>query len=231
LSDKTVDMSGEGMNLVQVYNNVSHWDTFANRAALGTKADLREVGDGWLVKSDKQGEVGVAWEYRVYEHMIGLDLPIVPDCDLGEGVFGYPDSILLRKIDNGATLRDYFAAFLDGLMPLELLVDLAKATSDILCEFWEAGYTHRDLHSRNIVVGLNSLGTGWQPYLIDFSTTTHGSQLEEYCYAYGLILAEMHDQANDWNFLSEDLWAMVEGIEPPDGFHLVMGALNSRLPF
>lgn len=226
-----VDMSGAGMNLVQVYNNVSHWDTFANRAALGTKADLREVGDGWLIKSDKQGEVGVAWEYRVYEHMIGLDLPIVPDCDLEEGVFGYPDSILLRKIDNGATLRDYFAAFLDGLMPLELLVDLAKATSDILCEFWEAGYTHRDLHSRNIVVGLNSLGTDWQPYLIDFSTTTHEEQLEEYCQIYGLILAEMHDQANDWNFLSEDLWGLVEGIEPPDDFHLVMGALNSRLPF
>jgi tRNA A-37 threonylcarbamoyl transferase component Bud32 len=104
-----------------------------------------------------------------------------------------------------------------------------EVTSKLLADFWEAGYTHRDLHPRNIVVGLNSEGTAWQPYIIDFSSSTHEEQLEEYCYAEGLILAEMATQADDWEVLQEELWALVD--EPPEDFAQLMHALALELPF
>jgi hypothetical protein len=217
------------MDLIDVYHTVSSLESFAVRAARGNRGNLRLSGDSWLIKRDKPGEYGVAWEYQVYTHLQRQQLALAPLCELESGVFDHPDSICLRLISNGETLRDYIEAYLDGLIPADPLISLMELTSKLLADFWEAGYTHRDLHPRNIVVGLNSEGTAWQPYIIDFSSSTHEEQLEEYCYAEGLILAEMATQADDWEVLQEELWALVD--EPPEDFTQLMHALALELPF
>ena len=204
-SGRNDDMDEIAMELMAVYNLVSYKDTFATRAARGQMGDLSEAGDGWLQKSDKVGEQGVAWEYQVYAKLADDGLDLAPECSLNDGVFGHPDSILIRKVNNGATLRDYIEAYLEGVIPSAPLLQLAEATSELLHNFWEAGYTHRDLHPRNIVVGLNKLGAGWRPYIIDFSSSTHESQEEEFAYKETRIRAEMSTQAQDWETLTEEI--------------------------
>jgi serine/threonine protein kinase len=216
------------MDLLSVYNRISAAEVFATRAARGSMGNLQLTGEGWLIKTDKLGiDVGVEWEYQVYEHMQNRELNLAPECSIEEGVWGYPSSIMLKTINNGATLRDYIEAFLVGLIPAEPLISLMETTSQLLSDFWENGYTHRDLHPRNIVIGLNKKGDAWRPYIIDFSSSTHESQLEEYCYEQALILEEMSLQEDDLATLKEEIWELVD--EPPKDFHKVMKALEANI--
>lgn len=215
------------MDLMATYNKVSYLNTFQSRAAEGNRGNLSEAGDGWLLKSDKMGEDGVSWEYQVYAHIQAQGLDVAPECAVEEGVFGYPSTILIRKVNNGATLRDYIEAYLDGIIAKEPLLQLSLATSELLRDFWEAGYTHRDLHARNIVVGLNRLGKGWRPYLIDFSSSTHESQEEEFAYKEATIRAEMSSQADDWETLQEEILILARNPEDLYEFLSILGTYIS----
>lgn len=217
------------MDLINVYNIVAEREVFASRAARGNKGTLKMTGENWIIKTDKAGENGVAWEYQVYDHMHqwGLAGVLAPECALEEGVWGHPSSFIIEKINNGATLRDYIEAYLDGLIPCEPLVALMEATSQLLSDFWGNGYTHRDLHPRNIVIGLNRKGDAWRPYIIDFSSSTHESQLEEFCYEEALIIEEMATQEDDLETLKEEIWELVD--EPPKDFYQIMKALEANI--
>lgn len=159
------------MEKLGLYNRVCQWRPFHERASEGTMSTVVEAGDGWLMKSDNVGEELVEREFQILLALQGSDL--VPDVDEEEGVFGYPDSFLIKRINNGASLGEYLRFFLTGDMDEVFLWEIFEATAEKINEFHSKGYVHGDLHDRNIVVGMNKGCTLFVPYLIDFGFSFH----------------------------------------------------------
>ena len=146
---KSVSKSVYNFNL-DIYQKVSGKDTFAIRAAFGHKSTLSLFGEDVVVKKDLPGDDLISWEYQIYELLEGLDL--APKCYLEEGTdYG----LHLEKINSGAAFEDYIIAFLQGEIPEKIMIEIFSKVGTVLNSFWEEGFTHRDLHLRNLVVGLD----------------------------------------------------------------------------
>lgn len=211
-------------NFLKIYNEISYLEKFADRASRGSMGEILETGEGWLLKTDKSGIEGCRMEHYIYEHMQSQGHQFAPECALEMSeITTYPGTIVIKKINNGATLRDYIEAYLNGLIPAKVTKALMESTGKLLKDFWEKGYTHRDLHPRNIVVGLNKKGDQWKPYLIDFSTTTHESQEEQFKLLYNWQ-EELATQKDDIDTLIEEIRELVD--EPPSDFEEVLASLN-----
>jgi tRNA A-37 threonylcarbamoyl transferase component Bud32 len=158
-------------DILDVYQQISHNKTFRERANVGTRGDLIELENHQIIKADKVGEQSTAWEFQV---LIALEsLGITPKPVQEKGIFGYPDTFQMEKIDNGATFQEYLEAFLLGNYTPTVFINLCRAIGQMLNKFWEAGWVHGDLHGDNIVIDIDSDQLVWMPYLIDFGTTFH----------------------------------------------------------
>lgn len=160
------------MDKLVVYNLVCQWRSFHERAQEGTMSTVLEAGDGWLIKSDLKGEELVEREFQVLLALQGTGL--VPDVDEEEGVFGYPSSFLIKRVNNGATLGEYLRYFLSGAsMNKAILWEVFEATAEKINAFHKLGFVHADLHDRNVVVGMDKGCTQFIPAIIDFGFSFH----------------------------------------------------------
>jgi tRNA A-37 threonylcarbamoyl transferase component Bud32 len=97
---------------------------------------------------------------------------ITPLCDLDEGVFGYPDSIVISRLDECAPLYEYAWECGDnGAMTQQLWMELCVEIGKTIRRFHDAGFIHHDLHAGNMVVEIKK--GRWKPFLIDFGTASH----------------------------------------------------------
>lgn len=160
------------------YNAILDLRSFAERAAEGTQSTLKfDPATGWITKTDLTGgERFVGHEFSVYQRLDGLG--VAPEADLSEGVFGEPESIRVRKINNGGTLEEYAFAYLSGLIDEATWLEICIDVRDVLNTFWQEGWVHGDLHARNIVLELCENGF-WQAFLIDFAVTINLSSVED----------------------------------------------------
>ena len=62
--------------------------------------------------------MSVVREFIISEHLRGT--AVVPQVDLGEGLYGYPLSFQMEKINNGGTLQDWLE--FHSLSPIPRLV-------------------------------------------------------------------------------------------------------------
>lgn len=83
---------------LQIYERVSQAGSFASRAGRGTMSVVRE--------------------FIITEHLRGTG--VVPQVDLDEGLYGYPLSFQMEKINNGGTLQDWLE--FHSLSPIPRLV-------------------------------------------------------------------------------------------------------------
>ena len=91
-------MTSADLTPQQVYHQVSQAGSFASRAGRGTMSVVRE--------------------FIISEHLRGT--AVVPQVDLGEGLYGYPLSFQMEKINNGGTLQDWLE--FHSLSPIPRLV-------------------------------------------------------------------------------------------------------------
>lgn len=159
----TISISADDM--LETYNYVSQRETAASRYKRGQCAFLREAGDGWLQKSDKSGFELIEHEFEVLLEL--QDSGLVPKIDEDEGIFGYPASFYIKKIDNAATVGDYCEVFLAGEISKDAFFPLMEAVGELMTAFWDLGWVHGDLNQNNIVIGMTKGGRSWRPYIID----------------------------------------------------------------
>ena len=177
-----------------IYGRVILMRSIADRLGDGNNADLFMFCTGWLRKIDKPGvHPQVAHEYAIYEQLdlAGLCGKIVPRCDFERGIFGYPDSIVISRIDDCATLYEYAMQVNLGAMQEPLWLELCKAVGRVIQQFHQADFTHCDLHAGNIVIELHDYE--WYPFLIDFGVSDHPAVELHYPPVDEAILEQDHD--------------------------------------
>lgn len=186
-----------------LYTKIANRESIKTRLDRGTCATLVQAGDDWLVKEDAPGEQGVAWEYQVYSHIgdKGLLGDIVPEVALEEG----DETLFIKKINNAATLADYVAGYQEGLLPLDVLKCLFKQVGEVVARFHESGYVHGDLHSRNIVIGMDRKCAHFRAYLIDLASAYHAELEEEFCEYWMYIQEELYTPEDDLRYLEEHI--------------------------
>ena len=213
------------------YNLVAGLATVPSRAKRGMCGILTLEGnwDGhnWLSKRDQEGAPvdpkGRPLIYREWQFLCKLQgTGLVPVVDtesspLDNGMF------YIECINNAATVGDYVSAYLDGLIPIEVVKDILTLTQKSVEEFHSLGFIHNDLHGNNVVVGHDR--QGWRVYIIDVALSTFDGHMPQWLDdTFSLCnLAE-----EDFVYLSEDLSALGEGCSDPtrvDELNLLLSRL------
>ncbi len=164
------------VNFLKSYNLISEQEVFVRRSEKGKNSKILLTGNQYIIKSDLEilpSNQGVSREFQIYSITNKLHLHFIPKCNLESDVFDNPKSIIIKKINNGATLVEYIQGFLEGIVPLYDLQELFKSINARINHFWQLGFIHGDLTPRNICIGINFGGTEWNPYLIDFDKTIY----------------------------------------------------------
>jgi len=164
------------VNFLKSYNLISEQEVFVRRSEKGKNSKILLTGNQYIIKSDLEilpSNQGVSREFQIYSITNKLHLHFIPKCNLESDVFDNPKSIIIKKINNGATLVEYIQGFLEGIVPLYDLQELFKSINARINHFWQLGFIHGDLTPRNICIGINFGGTEWNPYLIDFDKTVY----------------------------------------------------------
>jgi hypothetical protein len=207
------------MTTLAEYNRVATAESFASRASRGTMSLVRELDDGIVEKSDRPDDVPlVAREFIITDHLVTSG--VVPRVDVNEGLYGYPVSFQMEKINNGGTLQDWLQAHAEQAMDRDLWDQLLTRLQRNIRQVWEHGVIHGDLHVRNVVIGLDQAGKQLEPIVIDFGV----SQLNEdtllaLAHGYGLrdevadsqgwfkrqVAERYDDPADERDFLVADL--------------------------
>jgi hypothetical protein len=195
----------EGVSAMRkVYAAICAARTLIERLDDGGNATLKPWATGWLAKSDRIGvEPQVAYEYEIYKALEaeGLAGVVTPECLLEEGVFGYPDTIIISQINMGASIGEYAEAYLAGQMPAELWLDLCQKTGEVINTFHDGDFVHCDLHCGNVVIEITVDGE-WRPVLIDFGVSSFPKELE---YPYALNNYNVLNPQSDIPFL---VWSL-----------------------
>jgi serine/threonine protein kinase len=157
-------------HLDNLYSAIFASNTFASRAQRGQNANVIDLGDGWVKKSDKSGSVPLAArEYAIMAYLdYERDTGVTPKIDVESGFDN--GSFIMEKINNGSTLEDWFISLQDNPYTADVLPLLLNKIHDKLVTMWEAGVVHGDLHCNNIVVGRTNSKSGLilEPKIIDF---------------------------------------------------------------
>jgi tRNA A-37 threonylcarbamoyl transferase component Bud32 len=153
------------------YQQVSTADIFANRANRGENADVRETDEGMVEKSDKKGKPPILpREFIITDYL--RNTGVVPKVDVDTGLYGYPLTFQMEKINNGASLQDwlYFYAQRDNgiYIPKDLIAEILDKTAIGIKKIWDEGVIHGDLHLNNIIIGENKDNHMIDPRIIDF---------------------------------------------------------------
>jgi hypothetical protein len=184
------------MSILDEYRRVTQADTFANRAGRGTMSLVRELDDGIVEKSDRPDDVPlVAREFIITDYLATTS--VVPRVDVDEGLYGFPLSFQMQKINNGGTLQDWMQAHAQQAMPRDLWAQLFKRLQHNIRRVWDLGIIHGDLHVRNVVIGLDEAEKALEPIVIDFGV----AQLEEQSLlslAHGYGLRDEVGESQSW---------------------------------
>ena len=181
-----------------VYLAVLNSETTGARLARGTQSTITPADNsGWIEKRDGLGTPPqVEWEtevYRLLQELGGEDLAPEFDSEAGD-----EDSLVLRLVNNAASLEDYAVLFATQPYATAVWVGLCESVGRLIAQFHELGFVHTDLHYGNVVVGLEE-GV-FRPYLIDFGITQHAD-----LGAYPHALAVEPDEDSDLERLDESL--------------------------
>lgn len=194
------------LDMQKIYSKVCGTRAINSRFADATRGLVELEKMGWVRKTYPLGsDESIEWEFRCLGELQGLG--IVPELDEDEGWDG---GIVMECIDFGAGLFEYVQGYFLGIVDGESLEEIFRATRVVLEEFWEAGWTHGDLHTRNIVVGLGE--KGWQAFIIDFSHSYSEENRAEFAEMYCLIEEELPGAEGDEEFLKSDLWLIHDSI-------------------
>jgi len=179
-----------------VYHQVSQAGSFASRAGRGTMSLVRELDDGVVQKSDRRDEIPlVAREFIITEHL--RDTGVAPLIDVDEGLYGYPLSFQMEKINNGGTLQDWLEFHSQSPIPRAVWAEIFQGVSDGIRAVWAAGVLQGDLHVRNVVIGTDPSGRQLKPHIIDFGV----SVLDEVPFealAHSLGLPDVVAESQQW---------------------------------
>jgi hypothetical protein len=181
---------------LQIYELVSQASSFASRAGRGTMSVVRELDDGVVEKSDRRDELPlVAREFIITEHLRGTG--VVPQVDIDEGLYGYPLSFQMEKINNGGTLQDWLE--FHSLSPIPRLVweEIFQGVTEGIRAVWAAGVLQGDLHVRNVVIGTDPSGRRLRPHIIDFGVAVMDEELFE-ALAHSLGLPDVVAESQHW---------------------------------
>ena len=153
------------------YTQISSADTFANRANRGRNADVRETDEGMIEKSDKKGKPPlISREFIITDYL--RNTGVVPKVDVDSGLYGYPLTFQMEKINNGASLQDwlyFYAQRESGIyVPKEVIAEILDKTAEGIKQIWEQGVIHGDLHLNNIIIGQKQGTQMLDPRIIDF---------------------------------------------------------------
>lgn len=83
------------------------------------------------------------------------------------------DTIVMEEIFYGTPFEEVFDLAQRKELPKFLVRHLLDLLSGVLENFWELGFSHNDLHGRNVLVGIDQQGK-WRVWLIDFGTSELG---------------------------------------------------------
>lgn len=160
-------MTSADLTPLQVYHQVSQAGSFASRAGQGTMSVVRELDDGMVEKSDRRDELPlVAREFILTEHLRGTG--VVPQVDVDAGLYGYPLSFQMEKINNGGTLKDWLEFHSHSPIPRAVWAEIFQGVSEGIQAVWAEGVLQGDLHVRNVVIGTDPSGRRLKPHIIDF---------------------------------------------------------------
>lgn len=153
------------------YQQVSAADVFANRANRGENADVRETDEGMVEKSDKKGKPPlISREFIITDYL--RNTGVVPKVDVDTGLYGYPLTFQMEKINNGASLQDwlyFYSQRESGIyVPKDIIAEILDKTAEGIKKIWDQGVIHGDLHLNNIVIGEKQDTQMLDPRIIDF---------------------------------------------------------------
>ena len=181
---------------LEIYHQVSQAGSFASRASRGTMAVVRELDDGRVEKSDRRDELPlVAREFILTEHLRSTG--VVPLIDVDEGLYGYPLSFQMEKINNGGTLQDWLEFHSRTPIPRDVWAEIFQGVSQGIQAVWAAGVLQGDLHVRNVVIGTDPSGLRLKPHIIDFGVAVMDEEPFE-ALAHGLGLQDLVEESQQW---------------------------------
>jgi len=179
------------------YQRVATADTFAHRAGRGTMSLVRELEDEIVEKSDRPDDVPlVAREFVITEYLAASGA-VVPQVDVDQGLYGFPRSFQMQKINNGGTLQDWLQAHAQQPMPQDLWAQLFTRLQHNICKVWNLDVIHGDLHVRNVVIGFDAVEQALDPVVIDFGV----AQIQEETLlmrAHGYGLRDEVEESQTW---------------------------------
>lgn len=200
------------------YSIVAGIETVPARLSRGQCGALSMAGtwDGhnWLAKRDLPGSPtdpkGRPMVYREWVNLCALqESGLVPVVDK-EVDPQDEEYFLIGCINNAATIGDYCSAYLEGLIPLDVIREILSQVSRVVSEFHSLGWAHNDLHSNNVVIGRSR--NSWEAYVIDLAVATKDNRVPSWLSREFIIT---DDPDEDITRLTGDLSALAEGCSDP----------------
>ena len=139
--------------------------------------------------------MSVVREFIISEHLRGT--AVVPQVDLGEGLYGYPLSFQMEKINNGGTIQDWLEFHSRSPIPKAVWAEIFQGVSEGIRAVWAAGVLQGDLHVRNAVIGKDPSGRRLKPHIIDFGVAVMDEEPFE-ALAHGLGLPDVVAESQQW---------------------------------
>ena len=200
------------------YNLVAGLATTVSRAQRGACGSLTLEGNwggfNWLAKRDRPGmpcdylgRPMVYWEWEVLCNLQGLGIVPTVDTETSPLEGG---ALYIECINNAASLGDYINAYLEGLLPFEVIKEILLLAKESIDKFHSCGYCHNDLHSNNLVVGHDR--KGWRVYVIDVALATYRGEVPDWLDSNFCI---SDDPSQDIGYLIEDIEYLCEGCPDP----------------
>lgn len=159
---------------IDIYNYVTSKKNFQLRAKTGSSADLKEIGDFVIEKTDKIGEAFlVDHEGRMYLYLENIGFNRIP-----EYIYLDRDYIQIERLGDGVSLYDLGELAYLNQISEEKWIEICEKCDCLINEFHDYDMIHGDLHPGNIIFTLNRIG-GITPYLIDFGLSSPEQDKEE----------------------------------------------------
>jgi tRNA A-37 threonylcarbamoyl transferase component Bud32 len=178
-----------------MYAIINQTSEISSRLARGSNARLEWEGDTLTKYPNDLGHV--EWEAKILRQLEDRGFDRAPK------LYSYNDcSLTMSTINSAGTLMDYFLLYASN--PAKYFSDMQdiwEAATEVIEDFHEQGWVHGDLHALNIL--FEQEDKDWVAYLIDFSSTYHKEELEDFCYEQDLIPEEVYTPEDDLQFLEE----------------------------
>ena len=187
---KTKTNISKAADITELYQALILSKNFKQRANLATTSNVVDNGIQTLLsyenkplmtnvetvkKSDMTGGISLAAREYVILHSL-RNTDVAPKLDYEFGLFGYPESFVMEKINNGTTLEEWLQAYDENPLYDEVMTQIFESITQKIETMWSKGVLHSDLHLKNIVIGTkNNLSNDSEviidPKIIDFGVS------------------------------------------------------------